>query len=178
MLRALEDSDSSVLYEWFQQEWFRTLVGYRYPSSRRMWAQWVTSNEQISFGGAVLMICSIDDMRPIGLGTLRNQNPEDRAAEFSIALGDVGQHHHGLGTEAGVLLGRFGFEVMGLRRMYSWVLTQNIAAIAACEAIGAVREGIARKARLVNGIPADVALYALLAEEFAELFGSAAHQTI
>ncbi|WSF93153.1 GNAT family N-acetyltransferase [Nocardia vinacea] len=169
-LRAPEESDVEVLHKWFQEESFRLAVGYRYPSSKRMWTQWIASYEQVSYNNATFIFCMMDSGAPIGLGSLSHQSPEDRSAEFGIAIGETDNRRRGLGAEAGELLARFGFEVMGLRRMYSWILTQNSAAVAACESIGAIREGVARNARLVHGAPADLALYGLLAEEFAAIF--------
>ncbi|NEW37785.1 GNAT family N-acetyltransferase [Nocardia cyriacigeorgica] len=69
--------------------------------------------------------------------------------------------------EAAELLSRFGFEVIGLHPMYAWILDRNRAAIAACAVVGAVREGVARKARFVDGHHSDLMLYGVLAEEFA-----------
>ncbi|MFE3319558.1 GNAT family N-acetyltransferase [Nocardia sp. NPDC059195] len=60
-----------------------------------------------------------------------------------------------------------GLLVMGLHRMYAWILDRNRAGIAACAAVGAVREGVARQARFVDGQHSDLMLYGVLAEEYA-----------
>ncbi|MFE3445032.1 GNAT family N-acetyltransferase [Nocardia sp. NPDC059180] len=166
-LRAAEPGDAETLYRWFQQDWFRTAVGQRYPQSRSAWEQWIAAHQNISYGNVSFMVCLTDGGTPIGMGSLNRQSPEDRSAEFGVAIGEARYLRGALGIEAAELLGRFGFEVMGLHRMYAWILDRNRAAIAACTAVGAVREGVARQARLVDGHHSDLMLYGVLAEEFA-----------
>ncbi|QHC33108.1 GNAT family N-acetyltransferase [Streptomyces sp. HF10] len=167
-LRALEPEDADVVFAWFQEDYFRDMFGYRYPVGRGGWRDWIDRHGKPSYHDATFMLYSTEDGAALGLGALRNPGSEDRSAEVSLALGDISSRGLGLGREAALLMAEFGFHVMGLRRIYAWVLAQNLPAAAACQAAGAVQEGIARKARLVNGTPVDAVLYGVLAEEFAE----------
>lgn len=167
VLRAVEPDDGELIYSWFQDEWFRHIFGYRYPASRGNWIEWATANKKPSYERATFMICARESGTAVGLGTLRTSAPEDRSAEISLALGTANVRNRGLGREAAVRLCRFGFEIMGLRRVYCWILASNTPAISICDALGATREGVARRARLVAGKPMDLILYGLLAEELA-----------
>ncbi|TFE31005.1 N-acetyltransferase [Frankia sp. B2] len=172
VLRAVEESDADLIHRWFQDEHFRSLFGYRYPASRRSWAEWASRHSKPSFEGAAFALCDGDPASPIGLGYLRQASPEDRAAEISLGFGAGDSRGRGAGRRASIELCRFGFEVMGLRRIYAWVMAHNKPAIGTCESLGAVREGAARQARLVQGKAVDLVLFGLLADEFAAMFPS------
>jgi RimJ/RimL family protein N-acetyltransferase len=72
----------------------------------------------------------------------------------------------GLGTEAAGRMLEFGFEVLGLHRIYATCDPGNIASARVLEKVGMRREGLLRKHKLVKGTWWDSYLYAILDEEW------------
>jgi RimJ/RimL family protein N-acetyltransferase len=72
----------------------------------------------------------------------------------------------GLGRDAVRVICRYGFTILGLRRMQLETLADNHAMITVAEQIGFTREGTMRQASWVNGTFLDDVVFGLLAEEF------------
>jgi RimJ/RimL family protein N-acetyltransferase len=72
----------------------------------------------------------------------------------------------GLGRDAVRVVCRYGFAILGLRRMQLETLADNHAMIAVAEHLGFTREGTMRQASWVNGAFLDDAVFGLLADEF------------
>jgi len=93
-----------------------------------------------------------------GAGALR-PNP---ALGYWMRSDAAGQ---GLTTAASTLVARFGFEVLGLRRLEILAMPKNQASRRVAEKLGATFEGILRSRLDFRGEPRDAACYSLLPGE-------------
>lgn len=84
-------------------------------------------------------IVTVDGDHHIGSCTLYNY--KDYQAEFGIRIGDKNYWNRGYGTDATLLLLKYGFEVMGLQLVWLKVLPENIRAIRCYEKCGFTRTG-------------------------------------
>ena len=73
---------------------------------------------------------------------------------------------HGYATEAARAMVGFGFAELGLQRISSWCIADNVASARVLERLGFVREGRLRRNEYFKGRWWDTLLYALLAEEW------------
>jgi RimJ/RimL family protein N-acetyltransferase len=100
----------------------------------------------------------------IGSAGLRDIDPEHMQAELGFWIGREwwGQGYAG---EAAAAVVRFGFEELGLNRIYAHHMTRNPAAGQVLRRIGMRREGLLRERVRKWGVYEDVVLYAMLRED-------------
>jgi RimJ/RimL family protein N-acetyltransferase len=100
----------------------------------------------------------------IGSVGLRDIDPEHLQAELAFWIGREwwGQ---GYAREAAAAVVRFGFETMGLNRIYAHHMARNPAAGQVLRHIGMQREGLLRQRVRKWGVYEDVIIYASLREE-------------
>lgn len=84
-------------------------------------------------------------VRDIGSVFLKAIDTHSRKAEFGIFIGDPTARGKGFGTPATKKILEYGFETMGLNRIYLTVLADNSAAIRAYERAGFQLEGTMRE---------------------------------
>lgn len=104
--------------------------------------------------------------QPVGLVQIRQLEPGFSTAEWGIALGSAwwGQ---GLFEDAGRLVLGFAFETLGVHRLEARVAAQNARGNAAVGKLGAVAEGLLRRAlRTADGSHLDQILWSWLADEW------------
>lgn len=70
------------------------------------------------------------------LGDADFRNIEDRAGEFAIMIGGRATQGRGLGTRFGLMLHAFGYDVLGLERIYISVIPANTASRRLFEKLG------------------------------------------
>lgn len=93
-----------------------------------------------------------------------------RTATYGRLLGP--QRGAGLGSEALVLLLRFGFHFIGLNRIWSTCWVGNAPSLRSNEKIGMRTEGIMRQAVFKDGAFQDVVTLAMLREDFDRAHGT------
>jgi RimJ/RimL family protein N-acetyltransferase len=103
---------------------------------------------------------------PIGLLQLRLLDPSGHSAEWGVILGSA-QWGAGLFVEASQLLLQFAFDVVGVHRVEARVASGNGRAQAAMRKLGAVQEGVLRRALVTaDGTCHDQVLWSVLAEDW------------
>lgn len=152
-------------WEWFQDPQFsRLYLGRGFPPLR-----YKTVEDEVLaamdadplrgyFEAAVL---GLADKRYVGNAFLRKISLQDRSAELGIFIGPA-HWDKGMGSEAVGLLTAYGFEELGLHRIWLTVFDFNPRARACFEKCGFVREGTLRDAVFNAGRFHDVHLMALL----------------
>lgn len=100
----------------------------------------------------------------VGTVSLRRFS-RDRRAELGYWLA-AREWAGGVATEAARALVDFGFERMGLARIYAQVLDGNGASMRILEKLGMVREGVKRQHVKKGGKLVDVTIYGLLRDEW------------
>jgi RimJ/RimL family protein N-acetyltransferase len=136
-LRAMEPGDAEA-----QHRWLNDPRVSRYPISRAAVAGRLAGAGTMSFANPRFSVES--DGTLIGYAVLRDVTPESRHAELDLLV-----DAEGLLTEAARAVCAFAFDRIGLHRVSVWVVASDLS-VAAYEAAGFVREGVA-KDRLYRG---------------------------
>jgi RimJ/RimL family protein N-acetyltransferase len=100
----------------------------------------------------------------VGLFQIRQLDPTFGTAEWGFAIGS-GFWGSGLFVSGANLVIDFAFEVIGVHRLEARAAVENGRGNGALRKIGAVQEGILRKAFLRNGRYLDQSLWAILPED-------------
>lgn len=101
----------------------------------------------------------------IGTCGVRTESEEHRNGSYGCGIGRPywGQ---GYAYEASHTIINFGFIELGLHRIYAETISENVRASALAERLGMKLEGELREAKFFNGRWWDVALYAVLENEW------------
>lgn len=100
---------------------------------------------------------------PVGSIYLRDIDLKNSKAEFGIFIGEESARGKGYGTVATKLILKYGFETLGLHKIYLRVFTNNLSAIRAYEKAGFTYEGTAKDdIRLPNGSYQDITFMSII----------------
>ena len=117
-------------------------------------------------------VCCKENDEYIGNARLSSINWVRRIASYGRMLGNSDYHGKGIGTEILVLLAKYAFLRLNLRRLYTGVLATNIASIKSNEKAGARQEGIQRQHIFAEGQFHDAVMLGLLRSDFEEKYGN------
>jgi UDP-4-amino-4,6-dideoxy-N-acetyl-beta-L-altrosamine N-acetyltransferase len=106
---------------------------------------------------------------PVGLVGLRDMNLRSKTAEYWIYIGEADNRRRGLASEATFLILDFGFNTLGLHRIYLHVMENNLPALSMYRKFGFIQEGVAREHFFWQGQYLDMIQFAMLEHEFREL---------
>jgi [ribosomal protein S5]-alanine N-acetyltransferase len=106
----------------------------------------------------------LSDGTLIGSAGLRDIDPEHSQAELGFWIGRE-WWGHGYAREAAAAVIRFGFESLGLNRIYAHHMRRNPASGRVLKAAGMQQEGVLRQRVRKWGVFEDVVLYAALRDE-------------
>ncbi len=123
---------------------------------------------------AMFAICLAEDDTYIGNARLSEIDWVSRKAKYGRIIGDAQHRGRGLGSEALILLLRYGFHNLGLNRIYSSAIIENEVSLASNDKVGMSREGILRQEILRDGQFFDAVYLAMLREDFDRLHGDPA----
>jgi RimJ/RimL family protein N-acetyltransferase len=127
---------------------------------------WIGNQRRESVRGraANFAVRLLSGSRLIGSVSLRDIDPEHLQAELGFWIGREwwGQ---GYAREAAAAVVRFGFEDLGLNRIYAHHMARNPAAGQVLRHIGMQREGLLRSRVRKWGVYEDVVLYAILRDD-------------
>ncbi len=143
-LRAMEPRDAEAQHRWFQDPEVTRHTGLRYPMSLAAIEARLTGAESPTFANPRFAVDRADTGETVGYVALRGITPESRSGELDLVIGERSAWGIGIGTDATRTMCRYGFERLGLHRVYLWVFTGNAAAIRAYEKAGFTHEGLAR----------------------------------
>jgi RimJ/RimL family protein N-acetyltransferase len=163
-LRAFEIADAETVWQWYQDHEFSVLDGNIYGASLETIRTFVQSMASPSYADASFGIETEEGVL-IGLIRLKRGAPEDRHADFGIAI-ERAHWNRGYGTDATRTILRFAFEEMNLHRVSLGVLDYNTRAQRCYEKCGFRAEGRERQARFRNGHWCDRILMGILRDEF------------
>lgn len=167
-LRAIEREDLPQLLAWRNRpEYRRYFREYRELGSEQQtnwYMQSVLGNRDI----CMFAIMSLADQRLLGAAGLCYINWQSRNADFSIYIGadDLYIDDHYALDAARVLL-RYGFEELGLHRVWAEIYDIDEPKKALFDELGFTLEGRHRETHWTEGRFVDSLFYGLLAAEFA-----------
>lgn len=165
-LRALEPADAEQLYHWHLDHEFSVLDGCLYPTSRVSWEEFVKARCTPSMGEIFLGI-EIESDEFIGYTALKRVKPEDRNADFGIAIKRE-RWAQQYGRDATMTLLRFAFAEMNLHRVTLGVLDYNKRAQRMYRACGFREEGRLREAKFRDGRYCDEVIMGILRSDFCQ----------
>lgn len=111
---------------------------------------------------AAFAIMTKKEHRHVGNICLENILWENSSGEISILIGEKDMWGKGIATEAYKLIIDYGFNMLGMHRLYSGMTARNKAMIKVVEKIGMLYEGISKEALFKDGVYLDIARYAII----------------
>ena len=149
-LIPISEADTKYILRWRNSPSVVENFVFRDKLTREMHENWLHTN--VASGNAVQCVIVLrDGGRPIGSVYFRGIDRKNRSAEFGIYIGEADMRGCGLGTETTEAFVRFGFERLGLHRVFLRVLERNARAIRCYENAGFVREGLFRDMVYLEG---------------------------
>ena len=126
-----------------------------------------TDNSVSSGEAAIFSICLIDSDEMIGSIELRNINKTQMNAELGYWLA---KRHwaKGISTESLRLILRYGFETLGLHRVFACAHDINIASSKLLTSAGFDQEGTMREAYLREGHWHNICVFSLLQKQYVQ----------
>ncbi len=116
-------------------------------------------------------ICLKENNKYIGNARLGNIDWVNKCSTYGRLIGDKKYKGKGLGSEALILLLRYGFQTLGLNRIASSALATNKISIKSNLKIGMVKEGILKEASFKNGKFVDRIQLSMIAKNFFKRYG-------
>lgn len=166
-LRALTTKDKELTLRWNNQDDIKLLYsGHPFPVNIEMESEWIEKITKSNFPTTVFGIELIQEEKLIGISILKNINLIHRKAEFAIFIGDKTERGKGYSKEATFKTLDFGFNQLGLNRIYLFVQSNNKAAINLYQKTGFQIEGETRNSIFKNGKFMDEIVMGILKEDF------------
>jgi ribosomal-protein-alanine N-acetyltransferase len=143
-----------------------TTISIPHPYERNHALAWIEQqSREAATGRAVSLAVRLTDHTLVGAAGLRDIDPEHRQAELGFWIGRE-WWGKGYAREAAKALISFGFESLGLNRIYAHHMTRNPASGRVLLAAGMQREGVMRQRVRKWDVYEDVVLYAILRDEW------------
>lgn len=170
-LRPLERADIDAGWQdWINDANSRENLISPWPQSRDDMERYWESSQPTS--AVMFAICRTSDSQYIGNTRLSSIDWIHRSAQYGRLIGPEFQKK-GLGTEALILLLRYGFHEIGLNRIWSTAWANNAVSLASNEKVGMRREGTMRQAVFKHGRFHDTVILAMTRNDFDEFHGGA-----
>ena len=162
-IRKFEKSDIPKKVEWINNPANNRFLHYNIPLSIEGTERWFDSHQgETTRYDAVIEADGV----PVGTIGLLSIDRKNSKAEYYIAMGETAYKGKGVAKEASRLILAYGFEELGLNRIYLFTEADNIAAQKLFERVGFKREGILKQDVYSHGAFADRIAYGYLKEEW------------
>lgn len=159
ILRPIKAEDTPLIVKWRNNPEVRKNFIFRETFTEEMHNNWL--NTKVASGEVVqYIIIDRDTEVPVGSVYFRDVDMKNRSAEYGMFIGEDSARGKGMGSEAESLFTSFGFEKMGLHRIFSRFFSDNIRSEKSCERAGFVREGVFRDMVYLDGEYRDVTFMA------------------
>ena len=162
-IRKFEKSDIPKKVEWINNPANNRFLHYNIPLSIEGTERWFDSHQgETTRYDAVIEADGV----PVGTIGLLSIDRKNSKAEYYIAMGETAYKGKGVAKEASRLILAYGFEELGLNRIYLFTEVDNIAAQKLFERVGFKREGILKQDVYSHGAFADRIAYGILKEDW------------
>lgn len=163
-LRPMNAEDTDMIVAWRNKPSVKNYFIYRADFTREGHLYWL--HEVVEKGHACQMvICDKATDKPLGSVYIRDIDQNHKKGEYGIFLGEEAARGRGIGTEAACLMIQYGFEKLGLHRIYLRVLAGNERAIRSYEKAGFKQEGYLHHDVCIDGEYMDIVWMAIVNEE-------------
>lgn len=156
VLRPVVGSDASEAYE----GWLADPLVSRYLEAR--FTRWTVDGirgyiESQRADGRVwfFAICTEGDMRMVGTVKLGPVSVEHGTGVVGVMVGERSMQGKGIGSESLGLVTRFGFDVLGLRKLFAGIYGPNQASVGAFRRAGWEEEAVLVGQWTLDGEPVD-----------------------
>lgn len=169
MIRTLKLSDLDNMYEWMQdvevtknlQAPFASFTREKVKNFIEDSMTQTTESENLNFA----IVDEADEY--MGTISLKNIDRKCKNAEYAIVT-RAKAHGRGYAMEATKDIIQYGFETLGLEKIYLYVSVDNIRANKFYEKAGFVEEGVFRRHLMIGGELTDIRWYAMLRDEWSK----------
>jgi len=168
ILREYRQDDFAAIRGWVNDQESVRYLSSRYwmPQSAADTADMLDHVTHAGPNGAFFVIADRDNEAYLGQIDLTSINWKLRAAEMAMVIGSEELRGQGIGGEAIALVLAYAFTTLGLVRVSLEVAVDNRRAVRCYEKAGFRLEGVKRKAFMVDGEYVDLAMMAVLREEW------------
>jgi ribosomal-protein-alanine N-acetyltransferase len=165
-LRELRVSDAASLFELLTAPEVARFVTSP-PATVEGFARFIaqTNGDRGPVNTLCFAVTLVDNDAAIGMFQIREIEPRFHTAEWGFALGSA-FWGTGVFTEAAQLMMQFAFEHLRVHRLEARVAVRNGRGTRALQKIGAVPEGVLRKAFFKDGQYLDQVMYAIVADDW------------
>ena len=153
-----EKDDAKILEQWLPDKYGR------YFALSSVTAQSLTVDRLMNSANNHLGMITLHDGKPIGVMAFLDHNEDQRRAELRKLIGEFDSRGKGLAEEATRLWIDYGFNALGLHKIYVSTLQTQIGNIKLNEAVGFRVEGLLRNEVLIDGVRRDVLRMGLCSE--------------
>lgn len=167
-LKLFEKEDIPKRVEWINDSKIQDTLNYDVPTSISKTTAWfnktLLDNSRREFS-----IFAKDANQYIGFCGLFNIKTPVMKAELHCVIGDKEYHSGGYGTDAYRVLTNYGFEELGLNRIYGYQLEHNVGAHKVIEKLGWQREGLLRQNTYSHGEIKDQYIVSIIRQDWEEI---------
>ena len=162
-IRKFKKSDIPKKVEWINNPENNQFLHYDIPLSISLTERWFDShsNDENRYDA----IIEADNI-PVGTIGLLEIDKKNRKSEYYIAMGETVYKGKGVAKDASKLILKYGFETLGLNRIYLFTESENLAAQKLFERVGFIKEGLVRQDIYSHGRYVDRILYGYLKEKW------------
>ena len=164
-LRKIEYSDTDDIIRWRNQDEIRKFFIYQQLITKEEHITWLEDNIATRKTEQFIIVDKKKE-HSIGSVYLRDVDYKNKKAELGIFIGEISYLGKGYGSKAAKIILKYGFNELGLNKVFLRVLADNSRAIRSYEKVGFQQEGYFRKDVLINGSFHDLIFMALLHDEF------------
>lgn len=122
-LRPITLDDTELIVKWRNTQYVQENFIFRNTLTPQMHKKWMST--KVAKGEVVQYIICEPDNNPIGSVYYRDIDRLEKSAEFGIFIGESSALGKGYGKEAISLFVQYGFNSMGLRKIFLRVLDSN-----------------------------------------------------
>ena len=163
-LRPMTEEDAELIVTWRNKPELKRFFISQSDFTMEGHLKWFRSMKE-SGRACQMMIIDKKDDRPLGSVDIKDIDHVHHKGEYGIFIGDEAARGRGIGTEAAKLMIRYGFEQLGLHRIYLRALAGNGQAIRSYEKAGFRQEGYLKDDVCINGKYVDVVWMAIVNKE-------------
>ena len=162
-IRRFEKTDIPKKVEWINNPENNQFLHYDIPISVESTEKWFDSHA----GDDTRYDAVIEaDGVPVGIIGLLEIDRKNSKAEYYVTIGETSYKGKGVAKAASRLILEYGFETIGLNRIYLFTEIENVAAQKLFERLGFVREGVMRQDIVSRGKYVDRIVYGFLKEDW------------
>lgn len=160
-LRMMGSEDTEAIVRWRNNPRVRKNFIYQKPFTKEGHENWIKT--MVDTGKVVQFIIEdLESERPVGSVYFRDIDRDYEKAEYGIFIGEDDAVGKGFGSEAAGLAVNYGFEVLGLHKIFLRAFADNQAAIRSYEKAGFVQEGYFKDEVRIDGQFRDLVFMAVL----------------